>query len=605
MDRRTALAFGLMALVIIGFSTLQMVFFPPEPEPETQEVVQEGDETGTTQPTAEGDQAALSDQANPVGTPAQLTAPEPVPEGAVPSLVQALQVDTSGPRETFVVETPLYVVEISSIGGRIVSFRTKEHLGVNGDLVELIPADIPEQGTDALKFHNGELALGRANYHFAGPERRLEVAEGDTRTLVLHTSLAGGLQAEKIYTFLADEYGMKVELNLAMTDAALARETLNVLGNPEDFSFGWNQGIAPTERIQKLEEGAMRSIARVGDETHTKKRQGLTKSEEKVAGQYRGSVHYAGVQNKYFTVFGIVDSPDDAAVEGTIRLGGEQERLIQNWDIEVPALRGSGDQVAHASLHLFIGPATTELVAKYGHELEGGIDLGIRWIRPLSQAVLWLLNWMHQFIPNYGVIIIIFSLMTKVMFYRLSKQQTESMKKMQDLKPKLDELQKKYKDNKEKLSQAQMKMYQDEGVNPLAGCLPLIVQMPIFFALYQGLSHTIALRGQPFVAWINDLSQPDALFQLPFTLPFLGNDFNVLPILMALAMYYQGKVTPTSGAGGQMAAMTTMMPLFMVFIFYNMPSGLVLYWLVNTILQVYQSWKIHRAADKDGGAVTA
>ena len=149
-----------------------------------------------------------------------------------------------------------------------------------------------------------------------------------------------------------------------------------------------------------------------------------------------------------------------------------------------------------------------------------------------------------------------------------------------------------------------MKLYQEEGVNPLAGCLPLIVQMPIFFALYQGLSHTIALRGQPFFG----LDQRSSASLTPcsscrFALPFLGNDFNVLPILMALAMYYQGKVTPTSGAGGQMAAMTTMMPLFMVFIFYNMPSGLVLYWLVNTILQVYQSWKIHRnATDTDGGA---
>ena len=485
------------------------------------------------------------------------------------------------------------------------SFQTKEHMSHEGGMVQLIPADIPQQGNDALIFPGGQMALGKANYHFAEPGGSLTLEAGETRTLTLRTALAGGLQVEKTYTFMADEYGMQVDLNLAMTDEALARETLNVLGTAQDFRFGWNQGIAPTERIQKLEATAMRSIARVGDETHTKKRQNLTKDVEKVVGQYRGSIHYAGVQNKYFTVFGIVHDDGGAAVEGVVRLGGDQERMNQTWEMDVPALRGTGNQVAHASISLFVGPATMELVNKYGHGLEGGIDLGIRWIRPLSQAVLWLLNWMHQFIPNYGVIIIIFSLMTKVMFYRLSKQQTESMKKMQDLKPKLDELQKKYKNDKEKLSQAQMKLYQDEGVNPLAGCLPLIVQMPIFFALYQGLSHTIALRGQPFVAWINDLSQPDALFQLPFALPFLGNDFNVLPILMALAMYYQGKVTPTSGAGGQMAAMTTMMPLFMVFIFYNMPSGLVLYWLVNTILQVYQSWKIHRAADTDGGAEKA
>jgi YidC/Oxa1 family membrane protein insertase len=174
------------------------------------------------------------------------------------------------------------------------------------------------------------------------------------------------------------------------------------------------------------------------------------------------------------------------------------------------------------------------------------------------------------------------------------------MKKMQEVQPKLKALQEKYKDNREKLNEATMKLYREEKINPLAGCLPLLVQSPVFIALYQALNHTIALRGQPFVLWIKDLSQPDALAQLPFALPFLGSDVNVLPILMAVAMYFQTKMTPTSGAGGQMAMMNTMMPLIMVFIFYNMPSGLVLYWLVNTILQGYQSWKIHKTAPSQG-----
>ncbi|PIE76125.1 hypothetical protein CSA17_03910 [bacterium DOLJORAL78_65_58] len=129
----------------------------------------------------------------------------------------------------------------------------------------------------------------------------------------------------------------------------------------------------------------------------------------------------------------------------------------------------------------------------------------------------------------------------------------------------------------------------------------MLVQMPVFFALYQALNHTIALRGQPFVGWITDLSAPDALFVLPFSIPFLGSDFNVLPILMAVAMYFQTKLSPSAG-GGQMAAMNTMLPLFMVFIFYNMPSGLVLYWLVNTIMSVYQTWRIHSKGTATQGA---
>ncbi|NCQ34217.1 membrane protein insertase YidC, partial [bacterium] len=266
------------------------------------------------------------------------------------------------------------------------------------------------------------------------------------------------------------------------------------------------------------------------------------------------------------------------------------------------ARRGVGDEIAGARLDFYVGPQEAELLESYGVGLEKSMDLGWKVFRPLTEVVLWGLKLMHNFIPNYGVIIIIFSVLTKMMFYPLTKTSTKSMKKMQELQPKLKALQEKYKDDKEKLNQATMQMYKDEKVNPMSGCLPLLVQSPVFIALYQALNHTISLRGQPFVLWISDLSQPDAITTLPFSLPFLGSDLNVLPILMSVAMYFQTKLTPTSGAGGQMAAMNTMMPLFMIFIFYNMPSGLVLYWLVNTILQGYQTWQIHRTAPGSEGA---
>lgn len=601
MDRRTALAFGLMAVVIIGFSILQSVLFPPQPTPEkagaaadslaVSEVVRESQEPTTPPVTQPAGDTQAPDMESPV-------------TGSPLNVAEALAVDTSGAEELIEVRTPLYVVEISSRGGRIVSWVGLEHKSFKGDFVELIPADIPPSGLDALVFRMGEMPLGAANFKLEGGVNPVEVNAAGPQTVRLTTRTAGGLEIHKIYTFHPDTYGIHLDYALAEVPGTEARQTLNLLGTPEDFRFSWNQGIAPTERVQKMEAPAMRAIAHVGDEVYTKKRHGLNKGVEKVSGEYRGTIHYAGVQSKYFTVFGIVSDPDGAPVEGAISLGGNAELKTQSWTMDVPALRGMSGEIATAGIDLFIGPATVELVKDFGHDLPKGIDLGIRWIRPLSSLVLTFMNWMHQFIPNYGVIIILFSVLTKLLFYPLTQKQTESMKKMQEIQPKLKDLQEKYKNDKEKLNKATMEMYQKEGVNPLAGCLPLVVQMPVFFALYQGLSHTIALRMQPFVWWINDLSQPDALFQLPFELPLLGGDFNVLPILMALAMYYQGKVAPTSGGGGQMAAMTTMMPLIMVFIFYSMPSGLVLYWLVNTILQVYQSWKIHRNAATDGGKQT-
>jgi YidC/Oxa1 family membrane protein insertase len=602
MDRRTALAFGLMAVVIIGFSILQNTLFPPEPVPETPEDL--STDTEMVQEVSGQPETPDSGPRNEFLTPDPVEGAPTDGSSAPLNVAEALAVDTHGSLRQFEVTTPLYRAVISNRGGRIVSFEALEHESHLGGPVQLIPSDIPANGLDALVFRMGEMPLGVAMYAVEGGMDHLVVDGSGPRTLTLTTRTQGGLEVRKTYTFTPDTYGIHLNYVLAEVPGSPAREALNLLGSPEDFRFTWNQGIAPTERTQKMEEPAMRSLAHVGDELHVKKRNGLAKSEEKVTGQFRGTVHYAAVQNKYFTVFGIASDPDDAPIEGAISLGGDQATNTLSWAMDIPALRGMGGEIATAGIDLFIGPASVELVQDFGHDVTAGVDLGIRWIRPLSSLVLWFMNWMNQFIPNYGIIIIIFSVLTKLLFYPLTQKQTESMKKMQEIQPKLKALQEKYKKDKEKLNQATMQMYKEEGVNPLAGCLPLVVQMPVFFALYQGLSHTISLRMQPFFGWINDLSQPDALFQLPFDLPFLGSDFNVLPILMALAMYVQGKVAPTTAGGGQMAAMTTMMPLFMVFIFYNMPSGLVLYWLVNTILQVYQSWKIHRNATHDGGRQT-
>ena len=270
--------------------------------------------------------------------------------------------------------------------------------------------------------------------------------------------------------------------------ALAARGVLGLTGTPESFRFGWNQGIMPTERIQRMEKPSMRSVARIGEDLHAKKRQSLEKSADKVTGQWTGSVHYAGVQSRYFTILGIVPQEEGAPVEGTIRLGGDEELVAQSWAIDVPAGRGVGDEIAVARLDYFIGPQDAELLQGYGRGLEKSMDLGWKWIRPLSEVVLFGMNFMHRFIPNYGVIIIIFSVLTKLAFYPLTRTSTQSMKKMQLLQPKVKALQEKYKDNQEKQSKAMMELYKKEKVNPMAGCLPLLLQMPVFVALYQALA---------------------------------------------------------------------------------------------------------------------
>ncbi len=596
MDRRTALAFALIFLILVGSQYLMPKLFPAAEQPaEADSTVVVADIPETVHSTPD---PLVIDDSSESGF-AEIETPANGPT----TLDQALRLKSGAVEKRVTVSTPLYRLEISSRGGRVVSFETLEHAHFEGGPVQLVPSEIPANGLDALVFRAGEINLGEANFRIDNPTN-IDIHEGENEhSLVLVAETTGGLAVQKVLTFHAETYGIDVAYSLVKTSSGPSQASLNLLGNPESFRFGWNQGITMTERIQRMEEPAMRSLSLVGDQFESKKLDGLKKNLEKVQGYYRGSVHYAAVQNKYFTIFGIVPQ-DNGVVEGAIRLSGDKDLMAQSWAIEVPALRGTGSEIATAKLHLFIGPADEELVHVYGQDIEKGIDLGMKIIRPLSSLVLSLMGWMHGFIPNYGIIIILFSVITKLAFYPLSKAQTTSMKRMQEIQPKIKELQEKFKNDKEKLNAATMKLYQEEKVNPLAGCLPMVLQMPVFFALYQALNHTIALRGQPFVLWITDLSQPDSLFQLPFELPMLGGDFNVLPILMSVAMYFQTKLTPSTG-GGQMAMMNTMLPLVMVFIFYNMPSGLVLYWLVNTIMQVYQSWRIHTQAATDQGVQAA
>ncbi len=598
MDRRTFSALVLIFLILTGYPLFMQKFFPGVmPSPRTEQAAADSTAISAADSTAKG-------ATGPVTTTASTAESETpfVPAAEMPVPANPLAPRDQVQERSVEVRTPLYALTISTKGGRIVRWDGLKFNSWKGGVVNLIPEEIPDHGLDMVQFRGADLDLGGIIYQSDTEAINLDEGSGEA-TLVLRAPLAGGLEVRKTYTFNPETYDFVVELVIARTGPT-AEATLAKVGAPETIRLGWNQGIMPTERVQRMEAASMRALAKVGDELHFKKHTELVKSLEKASGQWHGSVMFAGLQDNYFTVVGMVPREQGEPVEGTIRLGGDQDTGTQSWSIDLPARRGGGDVIAKASLDFYIGPQEADLLRSYGVGLEKTVDLGWKIFRPLAEVVLWGMNLMHKVIPNYGLIIIIFSILTKVMFYPLTKTSTKSMKKMQELQPKLKALQEKYKDDKEKLNQATMKLYKDEKVNPAAGCLPLLVQTPVFIALYQALRHTISLRGQPFVGWITDLSQPDALTTMPFSLPFLGSDLNVLPILMAVAMYFQTKLTPTSGAGGQMAAMNTMMPLFMIFIFYNMPSGLVLYYLVNTILQGYQTWQIQKTAPGSEGAQT-
>src|SRR5690606_25499136 len=214
-------------------------------------------------------------------------------------------------------------------------------------------------------------------------------------------------------------------------------------------------------------------------------------------------------------------------------------------------------------------------------KLELAVDYGMLTI--IAEPLFWLLDKIHTLVGNWGWAIILLTVLIKLVFYKLSETSGKSMAKMRRMQPKMQALKERYGDDREKLNRAMMELYQKEKINPFAGCLPILIQMPVFIALYWVLLESVELRQAEWILWVNDLSSPDR--------------FYILPVLMGLAMWAQQKLNPQPTDPIQ-ARMLMIMPLLMVAFATIMPAGLVLYWVVNTVLSVAQQWQINRVIEK-------
>jgi len=240
---------------------------------------------------------------------------------------------------------------------------------------------------------------------------------------------------------------------------------------------------------------------------------------------------------------------------------------------------------------LFFGPKSLHVLRQLNNSLEKAINFGMFDI--LAKPCLWLMNYLYGFIPNYGVAIIILTILVKLVLWPLGNKSYKSMNDMKKLQPYMTEIREKYKDDKAKMNQEIMNLYKTYKINPMGGCLPMIVQIPVFFALYRMLYEAIELRHAPFFGWINDLSAPDRLFQFGFSIPFMQPPYGIpiLTLIMGGTMFLQQKMSPPPGDPAQ-AKMMMFMPLIFTVIFINFSSGLVLYWLTNNILSIAQQYYI-------------
>lgn len=243
------------------------------------------------------------------------------------------------------------------------------------------------------------------------------------------------------------------------------------------------------------------------------------------------------------------------------------------------------ESAAKRTTEFFVGPKNQALLWDAG--MKDVMEFGMwRWV---CYPMVWALNFFYSIIPNYGVAIILLTILVRLIFWPLTRKSTEGMKKMQEIQPLLKELQAKFKDNPQRLQQETWALYREKQVNPMSSCLPMLIQIPIFIALFNVLRSMVELRYASFL-WIPDLSEPEHLFASVF--PFGG--LNILPLLMAGTMFLQSKLTPSAGDKNQQRMMTVFMPLMMLFMFYNFASALSLYWTVSQALSILQMWLMRR-----------
>ncbi len=294
-----------------------------------------------------------------------------------------------------------------------------------------------------------------------------------------------------------------------------------------------------------------------------------------------GDILWTAIEEKYFMSALLMQNQKPAQV----RISKTADGTV-TYQVFFPAITIQPGQEAQYPLQLYMGPKDMDILAKQGDHLEKTLDFG--WFDIIAKPLLMCLKFFYGFLGNYGLAIILLTIIIKILFWPLTHKSFESMKGMQKIQPELTALKEKYKDNKEEFARQQLSLYKKYNVNPLSGCLPILIQIPVFIALYNALMYSIELRHANFVSfWINDLAAKDPTY--------------IAPIIMGLSQFLQQKMTPSTSMDPMQAKMMLFMPLVFTFMFLSFPSGLVIYWLVNNVISIVQQYYINNKISVAGG----
>ncbi|MBN2443820.1 MAG: YidC/Oxa1 family insertase periplasmic-domain containing protein [Spirochaetales bacterium] len=515
--------------------------------------------------------------------------------------------------DTIWIETEKVIAGVDKLGARIISLKMKEYprsqrseklfekSGKGIDYVEVISKE--SKGGACMTINNKNYDNDVFSCEDRKIDKHIHVNKGDSTCISFSTEDSSGNILKKKYLFRGDGY-------------VIGLTVISKFLNNSRITLSWPAGIVESEKKTGIYQTEERAAHFSDDQVveHIKANKPIT---EEKSGFYR----WIGITSKYFFSAIVLDTTRDADIQiiafdenKKTEKDGKKDKLKKiNYSISYQfSVQGN-----YASYWFYTGPAKFLDLKKFKinfHKIMFPVYpwniLGVKiiplwadsWFPPIAEFVLWLLLVLYGFTKDYGVSILLLTILTRLVTYPLTQSSMKSMSRMKELQPKINSLRQKYKSNSAKMNQEIMALYKKEGVNPLnPGCLPMLLQMPVFFALFVVLQKAIELRGAStlLVPWIHDLSLPESLISfekvLPSGIPLYGSSFALLPVIMAVLTYFQNKMTIKDP---NQKMMIYFMPIFMMVLFNNFPSGLVLYWTSSSALGLLQQYYTEKKRKK-------
>ena len=577
MDKRTILAIVLVVIVITASMFIQATLFSGN---DTSQNTSSASTAGTTETSSEV--SALTEE-------------------KVSAIVSK---SSAASAEKFTLETNLFEITFDPVGASISSLMMKEHADAYGNHVDIIFNG--EDGNNAFLMYWGDDLSNPIMDTFS------YVVEG-TKVIFTNsykTSSGQSFTIVKTYEFKDDEYLFAVNVDIVGGEGFTG---LNSEGYA--YTLAYEPQVGPSFTQMKNNNYDYRRVYVDAYNNKGKLKKSMVKFSNGVY-TTTSQMQWMSVTGKYFAV--VAYPADNTLAYKYTALQGSTDTVVQTDSIYVS--RPATGESTSDTIYFYAGPQLKKYLGSYysgmdnawglrntnlDSVMDGGSILG--W---LENILKWLLNLLYKVIPNYGVGIILVTVIIKIVFWPLTKKGTESTAKMSALQPRMKEIQEKYKDNPQKMNQETAALYKEAGVSPLGGCLPMLIQFPILIAMYGLLNKHFELRGAMFIpGWIPDLSVPETIATLGFNIPLLGNEIHLLPILYTISMIFSMKYTQSSQnqnasqGKGMMWFMTYGMPILFFFILYSAPSGLLLYWSSQNLLSMIQQFYTNHKLKKNPNAL--